>query len=112
MKTTNSRAWYFVTGLVIDSQDIIFTDEKWFVLRPHPNRQNYRYWSFTNPYQYDDSIKQRAEKVMCWAAIADVRLLRLVWFEKDESVNGQRYLDLLQQSLYPVVRHIATRREY
>ena len=49
---------------------------------------------------------------MCWAAIVDGRVLRLVWFEKGESVNGQRYLDLLQQSLWPEVRHIVTRREY
>ena len=49
---------------------------------------------------------------MCWAAIVDGRVLPLVWFETGESVNGQRYLNLLQQSLWPEVRHIATRREY
>ena len=49
---------------------------------------------------------------MCLAAIVGERVLRLVLFEKRESVNGQRYLDLLQQCLWPEVRHIATRREY
>ena len=44
------------------------------VCRPHSNRRNSRY-------QYVDSVKQGAEKVMCWAAIVDGRVLRLVWFE-------------------------------
>ena len=91
---------------------IICTDEKWFILCSHLNRQNCRYQSVTNPYQYDDSVKQGAEKVMCWAAIVDGPVSRLVWFEEGESVNGQGYLDLLQQSFWPEVRHKATRREY
>ena len=49
---------------------------------------------------------------MCWVAIVDGRVLLLVWFEKGESVNGQRCLNLLQQSLWPEVRHITTRREH
>ena len=89
-----------------------FTGEKWLALHPHHNRQNSTYWSVTNPYQYDDSVKQGAQKVMCWAAIVDGWVLLLVWFEKGEYVNGQRYLDLWQQSLWLEVRHIAIRREY
>ena len=51
----------------IDPTKIIFTDERWFYLKQPFNRQNVRYWTISNPYVYDDSVRQGAEKIMVWA---------------------------------------------
>ena len=96
----------------IDPQKITFADEKRFVLRLHSNCQILDTGVSQIHISTDDSVKQGAEKIMCWVAIVDGLVLRPGWFEKGEFVNEQRYLDLLQQSLWPEVRHIATRREY
>lgn len=96
----------------IDPHKIIFTDEKWFLLHPHPNRQNTRIWSAQNPYQYDDCMKQGAEKVMCWAAIIEGKILPPVWFNTGTSVNSESYLALLKNNLWPAVRTVSSRRQY
>ena len=96
----------------IDAQNVIFTDEKWFTLRPHLNRQNTRFWSIENPYAYDDCIRQGAEKVMCWAAIVDGKVLPLVWFDAGTSVNSDKYLSVLKENLWPEVKSLSTRRQY
>lgn len=96
----------------IDPQKIIFTDEKWFHLQPHPNRQNTRFWSIKNPFAYADSIKQGGQKVMAWAAIVDGRVLPIVWFVNGVSVDSDRYLDLLKKKLWPAVRSEANNKQY
>jgi inhibitor of nuclear factor kappa-B kinase subunit alpha len=100
----------------VDPQKIIFSDEKWFSLKPHPNRQNTRHWSITNPHNYEQCYKQGQEKLMCWVGIVDGRVLPIVWFQNADqlpvSVNGENYLDLLQTTLWPSVRHQSTRQQY
>ena len=96
----------------IEPQKIIFTDEKWFLLRPHPNRQNSRIWSIQNPYKYEDCVKQGGEKVVCWAAIINGRVLPIHWFENSTAVDGKSYLDLLKTKLWPAMRSTATRHQY
>lgn len=96
----------------IDPQKIIFTDEKWFTLKPHPNHQNTRHWSMSNPFLYDDSIKQGASKILCWAGIIDGAILPLVWFEQGVTINGERYSNLLKNNVWQPLKTIVNRREY
>ena len=96
----------------IDPQKIIFSDEKFFVLRPHPNKQNSRFWSCTNPHLYDDSVKQGAEKTMAWAAVVNGRILPIVWFQEGQSVNAEIYLNLLQNDMWPAVSDEADSESY
>jgi hypothetical protein len=103
---------HWILASNIDPQKVIFTDEKWFHLKPHPNRQNARYWTIKNPFLYDDSVKQGGEKVMSWAAIVDGRVLPIVWFNDGESVNSERYLNLLKKKLWPAVRSDANEQGY
>ncbi len=103
---------HWISQTNMDPQKIIFSDEKWFHLRPHHNRQNTRVWSTTNPFLYDDSIKQGSEKVMCWAGVVDGRVLPIVWFSAGESVDSKKYLGLLKNKLWPAVSETATIRNY
>ena len=91
MFTEKQKIW--ISHENTDRQNIIFSDEKWFCLKPHPNRQNTRFWSMSNPHKYDDTNKQGAEKIMAWAGIVDGRILPIVWFKPGESVNFQIYLN-------------------
>ena len=111
-KTQRVQFCQWFTENAIDPQKVIFSDEKWFCLRPHPNRQNTRVWSVENPYEYDDCIRQGAEKVMCWAAVVDGRVLSLVWFDAGTSVNSDTYLSLLRENLWPEVKSLSSRRKY
>ena len=90
---------------------IVWTDEKWFSLNQSPNKQNERYWAPYNPHVTVDCRLQGDKKVMCWAAIIGGQVM-LHWFERDESVNGQTYLDILKDVLWPMIRSSATARQY
>ena len=96
----------------IDVQNVIFTDEKFFTLKSSPNRQNTRFWCLENPYVLEESVTQGAEKLMCWAGVINGRILPIVWFEKGESVNSVRYLELLEKKLWPAVRADASIGDY
>ena len=96
----------------IASNRIIFTDEKWFYRILPFNRQNVRYWSIENPHVYDASVKQGAEKVMAWAGIVNGRVLPIVWFPNNVSVNSENYLKLLQDVMWPSVEEEADSEGY
>ena len=62
----------------IDPQNTISSDEKWFCLKPHSNRQNTRFWNILNSHKYDDTNKQGAENIKVWVGIVDGRNLPTV----------------------------------
>ena len=45
---------------------IIWTDEKWFVLRSPPHSQNDRYWAPANAHEVVECKKAHDEKIMAW----------------------------------------------
>ena len=87
---------------------ILFSDEKWFKLLQAPNKQNERYWAPEDPHVQVECREQGGKKVMCWAVMIEGRML-LHWFEDGTSVNGDTYLAMLKEVLWPEVRGIATR---
>lgn len=82
---------------------VIWTDEKWFCLTSTPNKQNERYWAPLNPRVTVACKEQGGQKVMCWAAVTDGRVL-IHWHDPGTSVNGEAYLNLLVQGLWPELR--------
>ena len=87
---------------------VIFSDEKNFTERVKGNRQNERYWDWFNPYITEENRVQGGRKLMCWAALAEGRVI-LHWFAEGETENQYNYLDMLKTKLWPVVRGRATR---
>ena len=75
-------------------QKVIWSDEKWFVLRQKPNKPNERYWAPYDPGVEVECREQGGKKVMCWAGVWEGKLI-IHWFDENTSVNGDTYLDML-----------------
>ncbi|KAJ8957711.1 hypothetical protein NQ318_017608 [Aromia moschata] len=67
----------------------------------HVNRQNCRYWAEENPHWMRELHTQRPQKTNVWAGIIQDRIVGPFFF--DDTLNGARYLSLLQQELMPVL---------
>jgi inhibitor of nuclear factor kappa-B kinase subunit alpha len=97
-------------------QHVVWTDEKWFVLKNAPNKKNDHFWSPINPHAVVDCKIQGGVKMMTWAAMIDGRFLPLHWFIDEQnrsvSVDGAQYLRVLQEVMWPNISHISTRKQY
>jgi hypothetical protein len=95
---------------------VIWSDEKWFVKRTSPNRQNERYWSVINPHQYVECANQGDEKVMAWVGLIDGKILPVYWFQNENgspiSVNGEAYRNMLNEHVYPLIKYSITRKQW
>ena len=89
---------------------IIFSDEKWFSLKPHPNRKKDVYWSPVNPKLQEEVRDQGVSKVMVWVGFVDGKILPITWF--DGSVKAETYLDMLKNRVWPAVRGSSTKENY
>lgn len=83
---------------------IFFSDEATFYLNGTVNRQNYRYWSDTNPCWAEDRRTQNNPKVNVWCGIYNSQVIGPVFIEGN--LNGVRYLDLLRQHLEPFLDNL------
>ena len=81
-----------------------------FVLVSEPHRQNDRGWALVSPNKVAACKKTTGTKCMAWTGMVNCKCLPVVWFEG--SVNGQVYLELLQNTLWPAVRASATRKQF
>ncbi|XP_054263254.1 uncharacterized protein LOC128986764 [Macrosteles quadrilineatus] len=82
---------------------IVFSDEASFSLHGHVNRQNYRYWSPENPHWTQECHTQNPQKVNVWAGIVGTKLIGP--FVIEGNLNGNRYLELLRESIVPAIAH-------
>ena len=91
-------------------QLIVFGDEKWFHLTQHPNRQNTRYWAFTNPHMTIDTKVQGCAKVQAFVCVCDGKVLPVIWHVDEEgkniSVNTDRYCEAIDE----IVKHLPKRK--
>lgn len=78
--------------------NIIWSDEAIFKLSGTENRTNSIYWSQSNPHV--TSIQQfKQPGLMTWAAISSKGVIGPYFYE--ESVNGQSYLQMLNEFVFP-----------
>ncbi|KAJ8948571.1 hypothetical protein NQ318_007575 [Aromia moschata] len=82
-------------------QQILFSDEATFCLNGTVNRQNYRYGSRTNPYWIIEAHTQHPQKLNVWSGIGANRVIGPFFFE--ETLTGERYLEFLQNDLFPAL---------
>ena len=88
---------------------VVFSDEKWFCLKPHPNRKNNVTWSVTNPNEVVEVRDQGVAKVMAWVGIVNGRLLPIHWFAG--SVDGNQYLNMLKDKVWPALKRYSTKEQ-
>ena len=93
---------------------MIWFDEKFFVLHPAPNSQTDRIWAPWNPEEESLCRFQGDTKVMVWVALVNGLALKILWMVegRNVSVNGERYLNMLQNQVWPEVMGIVRRNSY
>lgn len=82
-------------------ENVLFSDEATFMLNGTVNRQTCRYWSDQNPHWAEEVHTQFPQKVNVWAGIIGRRILGPYFF--DATLNGNLYLQFLQEELVPAL---------
>lgn len=86
---------WFNQNLRNDILDVsFFSDEAWFHLSGYVNSQNFRIWSAENPHAFHETSLHPI-KIGVWIAMSRRRIIGPFFFE--ETVNAERYLNILQQ---------------
>ena len=89
-------------------RSVIFSDEKFFVLRQAPNRQNDHCWAPFDPQEEVESNVRFGEKVMAWSALVDDSVLRIRWMDephRPRTITAESYLSMLTDEVWPEVRY-------
>ncbi|PSN42498.1 hypothetical protein C0J52_09799 [Blattella germanica] len=85
---------------------IQISDEAHFHLSGYVNKQNFRYWSQTNPYEMHE-VPLHSVKVTVWCAIASFGIIGPYFFEDDNgrsvTVTSQRYVRMIEEFLSPQI---------
>lgn len=89
---------------VIQLEDVLFSDESTFTLHGHVNRQNCRYWSNENPHWMREEHTQYPEKINVWAGIVGNHIVGPFFI--DGNLNGDKYLELLQNNVVPTLTNL------
>ena len=81
--------------------NICFSDESTFFLNSTVNRHNCRYWSDSNPRIFHEAHVQTPQKLNVWAGIFGDRIIGPIFLEGN--LTGESYLDLLQNTVHPLL---------
>ena len=96
-------------------QRVIWTDEKFFILRQKPHRKNDGIWSVQNPRKIVETNDRNGIKIMIFVAIVNGKVQIIHPFISEDgrsfSVNGASYLTLLEEVVCPYFRSSATRQQ-
>ena len=79
---------------------LTLSDECHFYINGQVNRQNYRFWALTNPH-WSEEIPLHSPQTTVWAAIGKQGLFGPFFFT--ETVNSERYLEMLSSQFWPSV---------
>ena len=86
---------------------IITSDEAYFQLDDHVNKQNCRFWAKENPKELHQK-PLHSEKVTVWCAMSKFGVIGLYFFEDDcgmaVTVNAERYVAMLQEFFLPYMQ--------
>ena len=96
--TDEMEAWLQRDPTLLDK--LIWTDEAIFFVGGFVNKHNCHYWASTNPHMIFTKSQNRL-KVTVWCGMTSSRLIGP--FILRETMNGDRYLQMLQQDVWPEV---------
>ena len=66
-------------------------------------------WGLSDPEFEDENKLQGGKKVMCWGALMNGKVI-VHWFDIEENINPEVYLNMLKTVLWPKVRCVVTRQ--
>ncbi|KAJ8948366.1 hypothetical protein NQ318_019351 [Aromia moschata] len=89
--------------VLIKTKWIVFSDDATFTLNGHVNCQYFRYWAEENPHWMRELHTQRPQKTNVWAGIIQDIIVGPFFF--DYTLNGARYLRVLQHELMPLKKY-------
>lgn len=103
-------------GLILEEFDnnpqllwnICFTDEAKFLLRLAPNWQNDRVWRSSRPTDVLEVHTQYQVKINVWAGMYGTNIIGPFFYE--ESLTGDKYLQMLQQQIIPAIEAVQAQR--
>ena len=96
--------------------NLLMSDEAHFHLSGFVNKQNFRYWSATNPTKFHER-PLHSSKVTVWCAISSFGIIGPYMFEDEReralTVTGPCYVHMLENSLGPeLARHPVTEETF
>lgn len=80
---------------------IFFSDEAIFHLSGRVHKQNCRIWGYEKPVEVTTE-PLHSPKINVWCAVSSNCIIGPFFFE-DSTVNGQNYLKMLEEYLYPIL---------
>ena len=87
------------------ANNAIRSNEKWFVIRQHPNKQTECDWAPFDAEIEVDCKEQGGQKVICWEAVIRGQFI-LHWFNQKVSVNARIYLNMFENVLWPQIQEM------
>ena len=89
-------------------QLVLFSDEKKFVEKVQPNRQNERYWAMSDPQVMEETRVQGGKSQMCWAGLIDGRII-VHWFDEKSKTEHRSTAQMVRDWLASKFGDQATR---
>lgn len=104
-----SADWFLSHDVSFFEENILWSDEKYYVLKQGPNKSIDRYWSPVNKFEYEECRSQGQQKAMCWVGLLNGKVIGPVWIEGN--MDQFVYRDILEEQIWPKVRNIASRKQ-
>ena len=101
--------WFLSHDEAFFATQVLWSDEKYFVLKQGPNKSIHRYWSPCNPHTIIECKTQNQKKAMSWAGLFNGKVIGPYWIEG--TMNQYVYRRLLEEQVWPAVRGIARRNQ-
>ncbi len=99
--------WFLNHDSTFFQDKIIWSDEKYFVLKQGPNKSIHRVWSPVNPYINVECKTQSQQKIMVWVGLCAGQVIGPFWIE--QIMDNGVYNKLLKEKVWPAVKAKATR---
>ena len=99
--------WFLNHDSTFFQDKIIWSDEKYFVLKQGPNKSIHRVWSPVNPYLNVECKTQSQQKIMVWVGLCAGQVIGPFWIE--QTMDNGVYNKLLKEKVWPAVKAKATR---
>ncbi|CAF3252739.1 unnamed protein product [Rotaria sp. Silwood2] len=87
-----------------NKKNVFFSDEATFHLHGFVDKHNIRYWSEENPHATIETVMQ-SPKLNVWYSMSEDKLIGPFFFDGN-TVNGQKYLTMLQDFFIPEIRRL------